>query len=349
MNAPLRLATVQPTADPRLERELAQKLSLLAEQSGSLGELEPLATRLGLIQGTASPQFTAPQLVLVAGDHGLAVDGVQGPMRLDTRAMVNALLAGLLPCGSLASLNGLRMTVVDAGIAEVLPDPSRLLNRKIAHGTRNARMGPAMSVAQAQAAIQSGMELVGELAGDALLCAGFGVGARESAALVLSRLTETPVRDLLFVGPLMSSARAARLMGIAQGALARHPDAQDPVEVLAAFGGFEMATLVGMQLAAARRRQLIVVDGLCALGALMVASRLAPAVTDYCVFSRSQAHSSLDNALSLFRASAVLEMGMDSVDGSGAALAWPLIHSAAALLARSPATQAPAQPVRTKR
>ena len=350
MTVPLLHAAILPTADPRLERALLDKLALQAEQTGGLGELEPLAVRIGLMQSTLEPELIDPQLVLVAADHGLAVDGLQGLFRLGTLQLVEHLLAGGMPINGLATQHQLQLTLVDAGMAEKLPEVEGLLLKKVAHGTRNSRMSPAMSVEQAQEAMQLGMELVATLPGNALLCAGIGVGSRESAALVLSRLTDTPVRDLFVFGPQFSSARIARLMGVAQGALGRHPDANDPLEVLAALGGFEMAMLVGMQLAAAERRRLIMVDGLCALAALMVASRLAPPVTDYCVFSRSHTHAGLDNALALFRASAILEMGMDGVDGTGAALAWPLVYSAAKLLARplDSATENP-QATRLKR
>jgi hypothetical protein len=106
----------------------------------------------------------------------------------------------------------------------------------------------------------------------------------------------------------------------------------DPIEVLAAFGGFEVAVMVGVMLMAASKRHLLMVDGLPACAALMVASRIAQPVTDYCVFCRSHGHRGLDQALNLFRASALLELGMESTDGTGATLAWPLVRSAAALL-----------------
>ncbi len=117
-----------------------------------------------------------------------------------------------------------------------------------------------------------------------------------------------------------------------QAAQAEHRDVTDPVEVLAAFGGFEIAMMVGVLLVAASKRHLIMIDGMAACAALMVASRIATPVTDYCVFCRSHSHRGLDQALNLFRASALLELGMESTDGTGATLAWPLVKSAAALL-----------------
>jgi nicotinate-nucleotide--dimethylbenzimidazole phosphoribosyltransferase len=176
------------------------------------------------------------------------------------------------------------------------------------------------------------MEIGDQLRGNVVACAGIGVGSHESSALVLSRLAEAPVRDLVLAGPRMDPNHLAHLLVVTQGAQGRHKDVTDPVEVLAAFGGFEIAMMVGLMLVAAGKRHLIMVDGMAACAALMVASRIAEAVTDYCVFSRSHGHLGLDQALHLFRSTALLELGMNSIDGTGATLAWPLVRSAAALL-----------------
>ena len=116
----------------------------------------------------------------------------------------------------------------------------------------------------------------------------------------------------------MNPDELAHLMVIAQGAQGRHRDVREPVEVLAAFGGFEVAMMVGVMLVAASKRHLLMIDGIAACAALMLAARIATPVTDYCVFCRSHAHRGLDRALNLFRASALLELGMDSTDGTGA-------------------------------
>jgi nicotinate-nucleotide--dimethylbenzimidazole phosphoribosyltransferase len=140
------------------------------------------------------------------------------------------------------------------------------------------------------------------------------------------------VRELLAANAQMNPDELAHLMVIAQGALGRHRDVREPVEVLAAFGGFEIAMMVGVMLVAASKRHMLMIDGMAACAALMLAARIATPVTDYCVFCRSHSHRGLDAALHLFRASALLELGMDSIDGTGGALAWPLVRSAAALL-----------------
>jgi nicotinate-nucleotide--dimethylbenzimidazole phosphoribosyltransferase len=322
---------IAPTANPLLERALRDKLARRSETTGSLGELEPVAIRIGLMQNTLKPRFADPQMLMFAADHGLAVDGISSNAR-STSDLVRQALTGQLPVSVFARIQGLGLTVVDAGIAENLPPHPQLMARKIAHGTRNARVSAAMTVEQAHAAVRAGMEIADALPGNVRACAGFGVGSHESAALVISRLADAPVRELLLSGPDMKQDDLARLLVVAQGAQGRHRDVTDPVEVLAAFGGFETAMMVGTMLVAASRRHLIIVDGIAACAALLVAARIAAPVTDYCVFCRSHNHHGLDVALSLFHASALLELGMASADGTGATLAWPFVKSAGALL-----------------
>ena len=323
---------ISPTSNPQLEQALRKKLAHRAETTGGLGELESLAVRLGLIQSTLKPRFRTPQIAIFASDHGLAVEGLGGPPRPSTSQLANQLLTSKLPVAVFARIQGLELSVVDCGVSDSINPHARLLARKIAHGTRNAKVTVAMSLDQAHAAIRAGMEIADSLVGNAVVCAGIGVGSHESAALMLSRLSGSSLTDLLVSGPDMDEAHLAQLMTLLQAAQARHKDVIDPVEVLAAFGGFEMAMMVGVMLVAGSKRHLIVVDGMPACAALMVAARIAPAVTDYCVYCRSHSHQGLDQALALFHASALLELGMESTDGTGATLAWPLVRSAAALL-----------------
>ena len=323
---------VAPSTNPLLEKALRDKLQRRNEAGGSLGELEPLAVRLGLMQNTLQPRFHQPQLLVCAADHGLAVDGLEPADRRRTADTVAMLLDNQLPLTVFARTQGMSIQVVDCGVADELPAHERLLVRKIAHGTRNARATAAMTVAQAQAAMRAGMEIADQLEGNVTVMAGVGMGAHESAALVLSRLTDCAVRDLVMSSTEMDTDRLAHLLVILQGAQGRHRDVVEPIEVLAAFGGFEIAVMVGVMLMAASKRHLLMIDGVPACAALMVAARIAPPVTDYSVFCRSHTHLGLDQALNLFRASALLELGMDSTDGTGATLAWPLVKSAAALL-----------------
>jgi nicotinate-nucleotide--dimethylbenzimidazole phosphoribosyltransferase len=330
--SPASRSLIAPTSNRQLEEALREKLQRRRRTAGSMGELEPLALRLGLMQNTLKPRLRDPRLLVFASDHGLAVDGLPVARHLGTRDQVLRLLDGQLPVGVFARIQGLDVTVVDAGVAEPLPKHEKLLVRKIAHGTRNARVNAAMSVEQAHAAIRAGMEIAETLRGNMLACAGIGVGGHESAALILSRLADCSVRDLLLSHEDMDADDLAHMLVMAQGAQGRHRGVIDPIEVLAAFGGFEIAMMVGAMLAAASKRHLVIVDGMAACAALMVAVRIAAPVTDYCVFCRSHDHQGLDRALQLFGASALLEMGMQSIDGTGVTLSWPLVKAAVALL-----------------
>jgi len=325
---------VNPTSNPALERALREKLVRRQEAGGALGELEPLAVRIGLMQNTLKPRLREPQMMVFAADHGVAVDGVDfGSVRnRGTSETVRKLITNQLPLTVFARAQQMSVTVVDCGMADDPPVHDRLLLRKIAHGTRNTRVAMAMTLEQAHAAMRAGMEIGDKLRGNATVLAGVGVGAHESASLVLARLSDSPLRDLIISGPDMDTGRLTHLMAVLMAAMARHRDITEPVEVLAAFGGFEVAVMVGVILMAASKRHLLMIDGVPACAALMVASRIAPAVTDYCVFCRSHHHRGLDQALHLFSASALLEIGMEATDGTGATLAWPLVRSAAALL-----------------
>jgi nicotinate-nucleotide--dimethylbenzimidazole phosphoribosyltransferase len=323
---------VSPTTHPALERALHDKLQLRNEKGGSLGELEPLAIRLGLMQASLKPKLHDPQMLIFAADHGLAVDGILDLHARSTIETVHMFLSRQLPLNVFARAQGINATVVDCGVADTLAPHERLMMRKIAHGTRNARVTQAMTQEQAHAAMRAGMEIGDQLRGNATILSAVGVGSHESAALVLSRLTNSPIRELVLSGPDMDSDALAHLLVVLQGAHGRHRDIHEPMEVLAAMGGFEVAVMAGVILMAASKRHLLMIDGVPACAALMVASRIAQPVTDYCLFCRSHGHEGLDKALGLFRATALLELGMESTDGTGATLAWPLVRSAAALL-----------------
>lgn len=323
---------ISPTSNPLLEGALRDKLAKRAETTGSLGELQPLAVRLGLIQNTLNPRFREPQLALFASDHGLAVDGGSPHLIRPTSMQIRQLLTAQLPVSVFARIQQLELRVIDAGVSESLEAHPRLMARKIAHGTRSPRVGAAMSVDQAHAAIRAGMEIADTLPGNAIVCAGIGVGSSEAAALVLAQLCNVPLRELIVSTEDLRQEDLARMLIVMQGAQGRHREVSDAVEVLAAYGGFDTAMMVGVMLVAASKRHLIIVDGMAACAALMVASRIAAPVTDYSLFTRSHGEAGLDRALGLFEASALLELGMESTDGTGATLAWPLIKASAALL-----------------
>lgn len=334
MSAAAAAGLIRPIANAPLEAQLRAKVERLRSTAGSFGELEALGVRLGLIQGTAEPRLQAPRLALFAADHGLIVEGVVAGERQPTATTIRSLLGGRLPLLSLAALHGFELMVVDSGAAEDVKPQPRLIARKIAHGTRNARSGPAMSTEQAHAAMRAGMEIGDALGGDALACAGIGVGSAQSAALVLACMHEVDLAELNDAGPKIAASLREHRLRVLGDIRARHGHLDDPVELLAAVGGFEVAMMAGVMLVASSRRRLIIVDGLPALAALAVASSIAPAVADYCVAARSSsASASVERAISLAAIPSLAAGAVESLDGTGAALAWPSLRCAAALLA----------------
>jgi len=326
---------IPPVANASLEAQLRARLRHIDDPNRPLDPLERLAVQAGLIQNRVDPHFSVPRLVIFAADHGLAVDNIAGSETKSTAATVHCLLAEQLTLASLVRLQGLSLMVVDSGIAEPVEPHEHLHARKIAHGTRNARVGKAMSIEQVQAAIRAGLEIGESLDGNAVACAGIGVGSEQSAALVLSALSKVPVWEFVSAAPSMTEGFLDHIILVLESARQRHIELTDPIELLAALGGFEVAMMMGLMLSAAARRFVIIPDGLPACAALMAASAVAPAVVEYCVHARSNRLRGLDRALSLFKASVSAEVGMDAIDGTGASLTWPLVATAASLLRTS--------------
>lgn len=318
--------------DAALAQRLQHRIDTKTKPLGALGRLEELALRLGLILGTDEPVLQQPQLVVFAGDHGLAARGVSAYPSDVTWQMVKNFLGGGAAVSVLARQHGLSLTVVDCGVRhDFAPQPGLVL-RKIGPGTADALEGPAMSAAQCEQAIANGMQLVAALPGNALLLGEMGIGNTSSASLLLSRLTGTPIERCTGRGTGLGDQALARKTQVLRDVLDTHALAREPLEVLAAFGGFEIAMMVGAALQAASERRVVVVDGFIATSALLVAHALRPAVHGYCVYAHRSGEAGHALMLEHLGAQPLLDLGLRLGEGSGAALAWPLIDSAARLL-----------------
>ena len=323
-----------PALTARLQRLIDQKTKPL----GSLGRLESLALRLGQILGTEAPQLQAPQMLVCAGDHGLAARGVSAFPSDVTWQMVENFLAGGAAVSVLARQHGLALTVVDCGVVKDIaarpcaPGEPRLLLRKVAPGTQDASQGPAMGLAQCEAALQNGMDVVRGLPGNAVLLGEMGIGNTSVASLLLARLAGLPIAECTGAGTGLDAAGIARKCAVLQQALDANAGATEPLAALAALGGFEVATLVGAVLQAAAERRVIVVDGFITSAAVLVASRLQPHVLQRCVFAHRSGERAHGLMLEQMEAEPLLDLGLRLGEGSGAALAWPLLQSACAIL-----------------
>lgn len=332
MNPSLRLPDVPDLTDPARAAALRHRIDRKTVPHGALGRLAALGERLGAILGTTEPRLTAPQLVVFAADHGIAARGVSAYPSDVTWQMVGNFLAGGAAVSVLARPHGIAQTVLDCGVRHDFEPAPGLLVRKIAPGTQDCSRGPAMTRVQCEQAIVNGIELVQSLPGNALLLGEMGIGNTSAASLLTARLGGIDVAEVTGAGTGLDAAGIARKTALLREALAANADAVQPLDVLAALGGFEIATMVGSVLQAAQERRVIVVDGFIATAAVLAASRLAPNVLQRCVFAHCSSERGHTRLLGLLGAAPLLDLGLRVGEGSGAALAWPLLESACRIL-----------------
>lgn len=337
----LHLPPIEPIRASAQAQELGRKLQHILDHKtkplGALGQLEALAVQLGLIQQTDSVSLKQPQIVVFAADHGIVDEGVSAYPQSVTVQMVMNMLApegkqGGAAINVLAHQHRFNLTVVDAGVAQVLPEHPQLLQMKIAPSTRNSVLAPAMNELQAAAALHAGMEVVRGLAGNVLALGEMGIGNTSSAALILSLFTPVPIADCAGRGTGLTDEQMKQKVYALTRAYRRHHAAKKPFDILCAVGGFEIAMMVGAMLQAASERRVILVDGFIAGAAAMVAVGLNPAVKDYMVFCHAGAEHGHKTMLKALAALPLLTLGLRLGEGTGALLAWPLVVSSARLL-----------------
>ncbi|MDR1708646.1 MAG: nicotinate-nucleotide--dimethylbenzimidazole phosphoribosyltransferase [Candidatus Accumulibacter sp.] len=321
-----------------LDEALREAIDNKTKPLGALGALERVAFRVGRIQGTLTPGFKRPAMVIFAADHGAAAAGVSPYPQEVTWQMVENCLAGGAGASVFARLNGLSMTVVDAGVAHDFGRRADLVDAKISPGgTRNYAEGPAMSRAQCEKAIETGAAIARALSdeGSNLLAVGeIGIGNTASAALLTHVFTGAPLAECVGRGAGLDDAGLERKRELLARAVKRAglPGDAGAVEALTEFGGFEIAMMTGALLGGAERRMTLLIDGFIATAALLAAARLAPAVREYCIFCHRSAEPGSAAQLRALGGEALLDLGLRLGEGTGAALALPLINAALAFL-----------------
>jgi len=324
--------TIASVANAALAARLRHRIDHLTKPLGSLGRMEALMLQIGLLQGRIEPRLEQPQAIVFAADHGLAARGVSAYPAEVTAQMVENFLAGGAAISVLARLHGLALTIVDAGVRAPIVARAGLVSRPVARGTADALEGPAMTPAQCVQALELGREVVRSRPGNALVLGEMGIANTSAAALIAARLTGAPLARCVGRGTGLDDAALARKLGVLEQVAARHAEATQPLDVLAAVGGFEIAALAGAMLQAASERRLVVIDGFIVGAALLVAHALQPAVLQACVFAHRSHEAGHALLLDHLGAEPLLALELRLGEGSGAALAWPLVTGAIALL-----------------
>lgn len=309
----------------------------LTKPQGSLGRLEELSIKLAGIQGKPIPQIRHKAVITMAGDHGVVAEGVGNWPQEVTAQMIYNFLRGGAGINVLARQVGARVVVVDMGVAADLEPHPQLISRKIARGTQNMFLRPAMTPQQAVTAIETGIEVVGgEVAKgfDIVGTGDMGIGNTTASSAICAAMTGEPAAEVTGRGTGISDEQLAHKIEVVKRALAvNRPDPKQPLDVLAKVGGFEIGGLVGVMLAAAAYRIPVVIDGFISGAAALIATALAPRLRDFLIAAHVSAEPGHKVLLRHLRLTPLLDLGMRLGEGTGAVLGIFLAEAAARILA----------------
>jgi nicotinate-nucleotide--dimethylbenzimidazole phosphoribosyltransferase len=329
------LAAIGPI-DARAGEECQKHLDNLTKPPGSLGVLEEIALKLAGITGQAKPGLPRKTCILVAGDHGVVDEGVSAFPREVTPQMVMNFLSGGAAMNVLARHAGAELIVVDMGVAADLPDHPLLRKMKVAYGTDNIARGPAMSVENAVRALEGGITVAEECiaAGTGIFGTGeMGIGNTTPSAAITAFYSGGAVEGVCGRGTGLDDEKLRHKAAVITRALeVNQPDAEDALGVLASLGGYEIAGMAGVMLAAAAHRIPVMVDGFISSAAALIAARLSPGAVDYMLASHLSEEPGHQVALQLLGLKPFLRMNMRLGEGTGAALALVMVDAAIKIL-----------------
>lgn len=318
--------------DQALLGALRAKVDGKTKPLGALGQLETLALKVGVVQQTLQPRLARPVILVFAGDHGIVAEGVSPFPQEVTYQMVLNFLGGGAAINVFARQNGIVLRVVDAGVKGEFPATVGLIAAKVGPGTASFLRGPAMTHDQCAQAIELGRKLAAAeiMSGSNVLGFGeMGIGNTTSAAALMSVLCNLSPADCVGRGTGLDDAGVQRKQAVIEQALAFHGHGvADPLQALMTFGGFEIAMMTGAMLGAAEQGALLLIDGFIATTALLVAARLQPAILEYAVFSHRSGEAGHSRLLAELHAQPLLDLGMRLGEGTGAALAYPIVQAA---------------------
>jgi len=309
----------------------------LTKPRGSLGRLEELSIQLAGIQGKAIPQIRHKAVITMAGDHGVVAEGVSFFPQEVTAQMVYNFLRGGAGINVIARQVGARIIVVDMGVATDLESNPLLLSRKVAFGTQNISQCPAMTREQAVTAIETGIEVVATEVAKGLDIVGtgdMGIGNTTASSAICAVMTGRPVAEVTGRGTGIADKQLAHKIEVIDRALAvNHPDPEQPLDVLAKVGGFEIGGLVGVMLAAAAHRIPVVIDGFISGAAALIATALSPELEDFLIAAHVSVEAGHQLLLRHLGLTPLLNLGMRLGEGTGAALGIFLAEAATKVLA----------------
>jgi nicotinate-nucleotide--dimethylbenzimidazole phosphoribosyltransferase len=330
------VASIKPASHEAMAAA-EERQSMLTKPRGSLGALEVLGTRLCGMYGECPPPLPEPVAIAVfAGDHGVHAQGVSPWPQEVTTQMVANFLAGGAVINAFGRQVGAEVVVVDMGVAGEVPQSQSLISRKIAEGTADMTRGPAMTAAQVETAVEVGIGVARKLVaqGNRLLVTGdMGIANTTASAALISVFTGLDVAEVTGRGTGIDDAMLDHKVSVIETAIRINAaSSQDPIAALAGVGGFEHAGVVGYLLGAAALRTPVILDGVIACSAALVARAISPHATDYWVAGHRSVEPGASAALAHLGLVPLVDLEMRLGEGTGAALAVPLVQASARIL-----------------
>jgi nicotinate-nucleotide--dimethylbenzimidazole phosphoribosyltransferase len=317
-------------------QEIRAKIDLKTKPLGALGALERLAFQIASVQNTLSPELLNPHIIVFAASHGIASQGVSAYPSEVTPQMVLNFIGDGAAINVFTRQHGIRLLLVDAGVDYDFGKNEKLIDAKVGYGTRSFANQPAMTAAECRQCIEKGAELVKEVKATGCNVIGFGemgIGNTSAVSAIMSRLISMPIADCIGRGTGLNDAQLLQKTAVLTAALETHREvANDPESVLATFGGFEIAMMCGAMLEAARQGMLVLVDGFIASVSYLCAFKMDPSIQKYAVFCHQSNEKGHKLLLESLGAEAILKLDMRLGEGTGCALAYPLLQSAVAFL-----------------
>jgi nicotinate-nucleotide--dimethylbenzimidazole phosphoribosyltransferase len=325
---PINIKPINKDIVARLQHKVDNK----TKPHGALGKLEKIAIQIGSIQNTLEPKLTKPTIVVFAGDHGIVKEGVSPYPQEVTYQMVFNFLQGGAGINVFAKQHDIEIKVVDAGVNFNFETHPNLINAKVDAGTKSYLSEPAMTETQCYESINKGANIVDEIHKADCNIIGFGemgIGNTSSAAILMSLLCNIPLENCIGRGTGLDNNGLQKKKDILKSAIANqnHFD-KSPINILKTFGGFEIAMMCGAMLKAAELEMIVMIDGFIATSALLVASKINKNVLDYCVFAHQSNEQGHYLMLEHLNAEPLLSLDMRLGEGTGVAVAYPMIESA---------------------
>jgi nicotinate-nucleotide--dimethylbenzimidazole phosphoribosyltransferase len=318
-----------------LKEQLQQKIDAKTKPIGALGMLEKIALKAGMIQNSLTPQIDKPHIIVFAADHGIAAKGKVNPYpQAVTAQMVLNFVKGGAAINVFTQQNGIGLTVADAGVNYEFDASLPIIHAKINHGTKDYSEGNAMTEEEMQKAIEKGKSIVADIYHKGCNTIGFGemgIGNTSSAALIMHHYTKLSLEDCVGRGTGANDEQLKIKIEILNHAAALHELTESTItgaELLHRIGGFEIAMMTGAYLKAAELNMIIVVDGFIATATLMIAQDMDHKVLDSCFFAHCSDEQGHRKMLEHLKAEPLLQLGMRLGEGTGAALAIPVLQSA---------------------